>query len=242
MDVLSKKVYDMYFSTHYSKVNTFSDDLYHGDYKYASKFVDFIGDNDSKKIVDLGCGIGMLVSGLIKHGYQNVSGADASHENIDIAKSAGLNVCYSTIHEHMVDCIAKGKKYDVVFLLDVIEHFDRKELADFFRLATEYISDDGILIIKTINAESLISPYARYMDITHLTSFTSRSLDELFVTFGFVPGRILNGKINKPGRFIGWFRYVVKYLYYYFIYRILEGRDFPDCIDLDLVVSTRKAK
>ena len=108
------------------------------------------------KILDVGCGGGLITSPLCKlNGI--VTGIDALQSNIDIAvhyaSEQSLNIQYlkSTVEElvYSDDLNKKQYKYDVVLCLEVIEHIDNP--GDFIKNLASLVKPNGMIIISTIN-------------------------------------------------------------------------------------------
>ena len=243
MKKIKEKIYESYFSSHYSSLDKKQNEIdYLKKSKHGKQFIQFLPSNLDIKIIDLGCGTGSLVSGLKNSGYKNVSGIDVSHENIEHGKLAGLDIRHGEIINFLDQEIENNKNYDVVFLMDVLEHLDDNELFDVVHKVKQVLSSNGIFIIKTINAESLISGMGRYMDITHERSFTSHSMKELMSAFGYKELEILNSKINKPKNIREFLRSLIRKSWYYLIYRVIESRDYPECIDVDIVIKVKRGQ
>lgn len=85
-------------------------------------------------ILDFGCGRGVFVSFLRQRGYPNVEGFDPFDSEYD-------------------DPSVLDKPYDVIVSFDVIEHVDQPR--DFFSQLTRQLSDDGLLVVSTPNADYL---------------------------------------------------------------------------------------
>jgi 2-polyprenyl-3-methyl-5-hydroxy-6-metoxy-1,4-benzoquinol methylase len=241
MKKLKEKIYETYFSSHYSSLDEKQNSLVllknslHG-----RQYIEFLPKEKDLKIIDLGCGTGSLVSGLINAGFSNVSGIDFSKENVSQGNAAGLIISQGEIEEFLKSSIEVDTKFDVIFLLDVLEHLDDEELYNILDKIYKSLTSSGTLIVKTINAESLISGMARYMDITHERSFTSHSIKELMTTFNFINLEILNKKLNKPKTLKNYVRLIIRKCWYYFIYKIVESREYPQCIDVDIVIKVQK--
>lgn len=243
MKKIKEKIYESYFSSHYSSLDKKQNEVdYLKKSKHGQQFIEFLPSNCDIKIIDLGCGTGSLVSGLKNSGYKNVFGIDVSHENIEQGKLADLDIDYGEIIDFLDQAIHNNRNYDVIFLMDVLEHLDDNELYDVVDKVRKVLSSDGIFIIKTINAESLISGMGRYMDITHERSFTSHSMKELMSAFGYEELEILNSKINKPKNVREFIRSLVRKSWYYLIYRVIESRDYPECIDVDIVIRVKRGQ
>ena len=241
MKKIKEKIYESYFSSHYASLDKKQNKIdYLKKSKHGKQFIEFLPSNRDIKIIDLGCGTGSLVSGLKNCGYKHVSGIDVSHENIEQGKLADLDIEHGEIIDFLDQAIENNKNYDVIFLMDVLEHLDDNELFDVVDKVKKVLSGDGIFIIKTINAESLISGMGRYMDITHERSFTSHSMKELMSAFGYQELEILNAKINKPRNIREFIRSLIRKSWYYLIYRVIESRDYPECIDVDIVIKVKR--
>ena len=49
-----------------------------------------------------------------------------------------------------------------------------------------------------------------------------------------------NSKINKPKNIREFLRSLIRKSWYYLIYRVIESRDYPECIDVDIVIKVKK--
>jgi len=108
------------------------------------------------KILDIGCGGGLISEGVSKLGA-DVTGIDFVKENIKVAKmhakKINLNINY------IVKDFEKEKitsKFDVIIIFEVLEHLNDWEL--FLKKIRLNLKKNGILIISTIN-KNLISKF-----------------------------------------------------------------------------------
>ena len=111
---------------------------------------------NNTKILDIGCGGGLISEGLTKIGA-SVTGIDFIKENINIAKihakKNNLKINY------VVKNFEKEKitsKYDVIIILEVLEHLSNWE--EFLKKIKFNLKKNGVLIISTIN-RNLISKF-----------------------------------------------------------------------------------
>ncbi len=118
----------------------------------------------SKKVLDVGCGAGLVCEPLTRMGAQ-VTGLDAAPENIAAAKThagpQGLNIDYRS------EAIEKfeGRNFDLVTSLEVIEHVD--DPAGFVAGLADALTDDGLMILSTPNRTAMSK--LMLVDIAELT-------------------------------------------------------------------------
>ncbi len=100
-------------------------------------------------LLDVGCGGGILSESMARIGI-NVVGIDMCEENIKAAQSytkkVGSNIEY--IHTSIEE-LSNSKKYDVVLLMEVVEHVNNLEF--FMKKAVELLKPEGLIFISTIN-------------------------------------------------------------------------------------------
>jgi 2-polyprenyl-6-hydroxyphenyl methylase/3-demethylubiquinone-9 3-methyltransferase len=109
-----------------------------------------IGCLSNLRILDIGCGGGILSEPLARLGAQ-VIGADPSQSNIEVAQKhaalADLVIDYRAVTaEALAD---KGERFDVVLALEVVEHVADVDL--FVRRCAEMVRPNGLMIAATIN-------------------------------------------------------------------------------------------
>ncbi|EGG21950.1 3,4-dihydroxy-5-hexaprenylbenzoate methyltransferase [Cavenderia fasciculata] len=116
------------------------------------------------KIIDVGCGAGLLTESLCRLGA-SVVGVDAAQQNIKMAIAHAnldqllqqklqlqqLEYIESTIENHVVN--ANNPQYDVVCSLEVVEHVDN--VPEFISNLTKILKPGGSLFISTINRTPL---------------------------------------------------------------------------------------
>ena len=101
------------------------------------------------KILDIGCGGGLLSEPLSELGA-DMTGIDASYENIEIAKlhskEMKLNIKY--IHSSPENLNFKNE-FDVILNMEIVEHVSNVEL--FIQNCSGLIKKKGIMFVATIN-------------------------------------------------------------------------------------------
>jgi len=118
------------------------------------------------RILDIGCGGGLLCEPLTRLGAQMV-GVDAAATNIEVAKihaqKMGLAIDYRASTAE--DLAAKGEKFDVVLNMEVIEHVANVDL--FVSACSAMVKPGGLMFVATINrtlkARALVIIGAEYI-------------------------------------------------------------------------------
>jgi len=102
------------------------------------------------KILDLGCGGGLLSEPLAKLGA-TVTGVDAIEKNIKVAslhaEKEAIKIDYRfTTAEALLET---GEKFDVIINMEVIEHVD--SVSSFLGSCRGLINPEGVMMISTLN-------------------------------------------------------------------------------------------
>jgi len=180
------KFYSKYVSTHtshlYGEVSL--EDIKKQFPVWRKLFGRFLPKDKNAKIIDLGCGNGSFVYWLQQNGYLNAEGVDVSPEQIKAAQDLGIKNIYQD------DCknYLTGKKeiYDCIFMLHVLEHFNKEEVLDILEIIHQSLKINGILVITTPNAEApVMGNQIRYGDFTHDTLFARNSIRQVLSVSNF---------------------------------------------------------
>ena len=100
-------------------------------------------------ILDVGCGGGLLCEPLKRLGA-NITGLDASKNNIEVAKlhSKEMNLDIDYIHSSPENFKSKNK-FDVILNMEIVEHVASVDL--FIYNCSELIEKNGMMFVSTIN-------------------------------------------------------------------------------------------
>jgi 2-polyprenyl-3-methyl-5-hydroxy-6-metoxy-1,4-benzoquinol methylase len=150
-----------------------------------------LGPDKSLKILDLGCGSGLMVYSLREAGYVHVEGIDTDSHQVAIAKSHGL-ACeqVSADFEDPFYTMHKGA-FDVIMMYDLLEHIPKDRQISFLRAVRGCLSSRGRLILRVPNALGPTALFGRYVDHTHHCAFTVESLDFVLLNAGFSAAQVL---------------------------------------------------
>jgi len=101
-------------------------------------------------ILDLGCGGGIASEPLCRLGA-NITGVDESKKLIEVAKLHAKNMKLKINYQcTSIENLNKFKnKYDVIIALELLEHVNN--LKQFCKLMTNLLTENGIIILSTIN-------------------------------------------------------------------------------------------
>jgi len=102
------------------------------------------------RILDIGCGAGLLCEPLARSGAQ-VTGIDAAERNVAAARihaaSRGITIDYRVGDPAMA--LRPDERFDVVLLLEVVEHV--ADVEAFVTAAGRHVAPGGLLVASTID-------------------------------------------------------------------------------------------
>ncbi len=134
---------------------------------------------EGMKILDVGCGDGAMLKLLQESGFDNLEGIDISKKQV---QRSGLE---------FVKCVdpldyLQGKTgvYDVILLIDVLEHLELEYSLDLLQNIKSSLKDGGLLLIQVPNSLCPLNPH-RHGDVTHLRAYTLESLEQSLRYGGF---------------------------------------------------------
>lgn len=180
-----ERIYKSYFSNHtlHRKGEETLDSFKKRSNTYEKQFGEFLPKNKDAKIIDLGCGNGSIIWWLQQRGFTNSEGIDISAEQVEIANKLGVkNIIQADLTKPLIG--AQGF-YDVIFMRDVLEHYEKEDIIKVLDKCFSALKDNGIIIIQVPNAESPFGSRIRYGDFTHEIAFTSGSISQVLRTIGF---------------------------------------------------------
>lgn len=187
-------IYNNYLSTHANDSKRLTPSrlkiLYASFNQHYKKFIVF---DTPKKVLDIGCGSGALVSWLKLLNFSKVLGIDLSKDQINHGIEYGFdNLVYGDAQKFLK---TSTENWDVIFLRDVLEHFDSESGINLLKACYSKLTKDGRIIIQVPNGMSPYFGSIYFSDITHKTAYTSISLRQIckiagFARFQFYPWRI----------------------------------------------------
>lgn len=177
------KFYKNYVSSNTDKQIVINSSVFQHNKPYFNWLIKKLAIEPKKKILDFGCGNGVLLYFLKNAGYYNIKGVDISEEQIVVARS--LNLEDVQICDGIEFLKSTEESFDFIFLFDVLEHFSKSDSAEVLELVHSSLKESGKLILHVPNAEGVFGMSIRFGDLTHEECFTKSSISQLLKTCGF---------------------------------------------------------
>jgi SAM-dependent methyltransferase len=140
--------------------------------------------------LDFGAGDGHFARLLVNDGFPTAAFEPSPSRQAAIAENIGTSSLF-------LGCIGpdyQGPPFEVIFMLEVIEHILDEALPSVFALLNRLLAPDGLLIISTPNQEDLelnaaVDPRDKMMfhRWQHVRSVSAGSLTDLLARFGLAP-------------------------------------------------------
>jgi 2-polyprenyl-3-methyl-5-hydroxy-6-metoxy-1,4-benzoquinol methylase len=192
------KLYEKYFQNQSGRrLNKELTEKIKEDWKQLSgEILPLLPANKNSSILDIGCGYGDLLMLLDQSGYKNCRGIDISPEQVETAKSLGLNnVEVANVFEYLA---VHPAGFDCITGIDIIEHFSKDELVHLLELVKSALKENGIAIFRTPNMDGLLSSVYAYGDYTHQCLLNYSSAMQLGLSVGFQSATVLPSRWMAP--------------------------------------------
>ena len=189
----------------------------------------------NKKILDYGCGIGILAEKILdEYNPELVCGCDISKESVTMMderckKYKNYGGAYE-VNEAMQQ-FGKGK-FDIVIAMEIVEHLSDQDLDIMLKRARSFLKKGGILLVSTPNDENLKESIVVCPDcgcyfhkVQHVRSWNKKSLSVYLERYGFRTKKMIITDLAKPK---GWLRRL--YADYTVLRKKVFGRDLNNLI------------
>ncbi len=134
-------------------------------------------------ILEIGCGMGFALLALQGLGYTNARGIDRDAAQVQNCRRRNLPV--ELVTDAVPYLASLPSAFDLVLLLDVLEHVPCSEQISFMRAVAKSLTPTGRAVLTVPNATSPVASRWRYIDYTHHSSFTEHSLRFVLKNAGF---------------------------------------------------------
>ncbi len=161
----------MDYFEHYRRVNDLSEKGRRSHWKPYDKTVGlFLPTDPDATIVDVGCGAGILLEWLKARGYGYARGIDIDADQVAFCSQLGVQA------EQVMDAALwladKRNEIDLLIIKDVLEHVSNDQVKEILLAAKAALKPNGVLYIAVPNAASSFASLWRYVDITHMRSYS----------------------------------------------------------------------
>lgn len=134
-----------------------------------AEFVTKIGyANSSARILDIGCGLGDLMAGFAKYGFENVYGTEMAPYRIAMSEARFPGRIFRGGYEAVPDDL----RFDLIYSNHVVEHLPQPGAA--FKWMVDHLNPDGFIVITV--PDSWSEPvFYQVLGLPHLHSFCAQS-------------------------------------------------------------------
>jgi 2-polyprenyl-3-methyl-5-hydroxy-6-metoxy-1,4-benzoquinol methylase len=171
-------------------------------------------------IVDIGCGMGLLLYWLSRTRSKQFSlaGVDLSEAQLGLARKnlpGGVEIFCDTGAAYLRK---NPGRYSAVFCTDLLEHIEGDDdLLELLELSREALVPGGLFVCRVPNMANLAGSHLRYIDMTHTRGFTATSLVQLLEGAGYSKAWIEPRQAADASQ---WLRIRIEYLLHWTVFRI----------------------
>ena len=179
-----RRLYDHYLSTHFGSLHTPSLAMLEWERRvWRDYFGPLLPADKAARMADLGCGYGSFLYFLRKAGYRDAQGVDVSREQVEAARSLGVdNVFLGDCWEFLE---SRPDEFDCLTAIDLLEHFSKEEVLALLQAIRRSLRPGGLLLLRVPNADGPFGAKILYSDFTHETAFTPTSIRQVLAATGF---------------------------------------------------------
>lgn len=186
---MTQESYDRFYDTEYGKLyrnhEKMDEDYFMGRVAAGQQIYQFIKKNWSgeiKDVLEIGCAAGGILYYFDYEGC-NVTGCDLGSDYISYGQKLGMDLRQC----HSKELLKDGKKYDLIILNHVLEHF--LDLEAELEVISKLVKEDGILFVAVPGIKVLLKGYGndflKYLQNAHVYNFTLGTLEQVMNRYGF---------------------------------------------------------
>lgn len=129
------------------------------------------------RILDFGCGTGLLLRFLHQKGYTNLHGIDIDPTGWDELKTITRSL--TRVDDAIGFLNSAAERYDLIIAKDVIYYFDRKSIRRLIEALRSALQPQGTVYFEIFNGSTLTGPFVQYKDPGIELTLTEHSLKAL---------------------------------------------------------------
>lgn len=150
------------------------------------------------RVLDLGCGSGGLLYWLSLQRGIVPCGVDTSTSQIAVLRRALPDIETDCV-DGLAFLLRHPGEFSVIFCTDVLEHVPGDDAClQWVEAARDALRPGGCFVCRVPNAANLLGGYSRYIDLTHVRSFTPHSLLQLIDAAGLERCAIVPHRPGHP--------------------------------------------
>lgn len=179
------KLYEQYYNSQSGRRlnKSLADKIRENHFQLSAELLPLMPTARDASILDIGCGYGEWLMLLHDTGYTITHGIDISDEQVETARSLGLN---NVDVADVFDYLGKNQaRFDCITGIDIIEHFSKDELVRLLELVRTSLKPGGTAIFRTPNMDGLLASVYAYGDFTHSCLLNYSSAMQLGIACGF---------------------------------------------------------
>lgn len=231
---MTQDSYDYFYDKEYGKLyrnhDKMDEEYFMKRVEYGQGVYNYIKANwkgDIKDVLEIGCAAGGILYYFDFEGCY-VTGCDLGSDYIAYGQRLGMDLRQC----HSKELLNDGKKYDLIILNHVLEHFLNIEQE--LDVISKLLKEDGVLFVAVPGIKALVSTYSndflKYLQNAHVYDFTLGTLEQVMNKYGFelIVG---NENINSIFKYTGVKREMEKNYFLdimSFLYQLEDIRDKRD--------------
>lgn len=228
---MTQDSYDYFYDKEYGKLyrnhDKMDEEYFMNRVEYGQGVYNYIKANwkgNIKDVLEIGCAAGGILYYFDFEGC-NVTGCDLGSDYISYGQRLGMDLRQC----HSKELLNDGKKYDLIILNHVLEHFLNIEQE--LDVISKLLKEDGVLFVAVPGIKALVSTYSndflKYLQNAHVYDFTLGTLEQVMNKYGFelIVG---NENINSIFKYTGVKREMEKNYFLdimSFLYQLEDIRD-----------------
>ncbi|MCD4722742.1 MAG: class I SAM-dependent methyltransferase [Desulfobacula sp.] len=166
------------------------------------------GIKKNDNILEIGFGEGLFLEWTRKSGF-NITGVEINRDFYDLAKEQGHNVYLGDVKDIFG---GSKKKYNGIFLFDVLEHLTLEEISNLFDFFQTILEKKGSILARFPNGGSPFGRFLQHSDATHVTALTGSKIQDIVQLSGLEVKGIYNGaRTKRTGAHKNW---ILKWIAY----------------------------
>ena len=156
----------------------------------------YLPKDKNARILDLGCGSGLLLEYLDFKGYTNILGVDVD-ETVLLTVDSKFKNRIRHINNLLGFLNNENEKFDLIIAKDVIYYFPPENIMSYMHTIVEALNKNGCLIVEIFNGALLTAPYTAAKDYGIINMFTEQSVRSVLEYAGLGVDKVFGVRKTK---------------------------------------------